>query len=347
MRRRQLGFTIVELLVVIAIIGILVALMMPAIQSARESARQNGCQSNLKQLGQASQQHIDSFGRYPSNGWGWSWVGDPDCGTGPGQPGGWIFNLLPYIDQQTLHDLGGGGTATEKQNASATRVTTMLPLLNCPTRRRSSPAPLSTSSSSYPYLTAATTAPMARSDYGINEGDGSSPEYSNYANNCQIGAGPGVPASGDARQVSVTWFNTSPPATAPNALAVAWTGVSFIQSMILPAQVTDGSGYVLLIGEKSLNPNYYYTGQDPDDNENMYVGIDNDTGRIGGTSFPITVDTPGVSNACSFGSAHTNGVYFAFCDGSSRVLRYGIDPTLLGYLANRSDGAPIDDASLK
>ncbi|MEO8495605.1 MAG: DUF1559 domain-containing protein [Planctomycetota bacterium] len=105
------GFTLVELLVVIAIIGILVALLLPAVQAAREAARRMQCGNNLKQLGLALHNYHDTYKVFP--------MGVMNPGVNPGSAGTlpylttcsvtcrntpWTLYILPYIEQQPLHD---------------------------------------------------------------------------------------------------------------------------------------------------------------------------------------------------------------------------------------------------
>src|SRR5947208_1320984 len=96
------GFTLIELLVVIAIIGVLLGLLFPAVQKVREAASRLQCANNLKQIGLALHNSHDTYRRFPSGGWGWAWVGMSDRGTGPDQPGSWIYNVLPHVEQGNL-----------------------------------------------------------------------------------------------------------------------------------------------------------------------------------------------------------------------------------------------------
>jgi len=104
---RRPALTLIELVVVISIVTILVSLAMPAVQSARESARLVSCANHLRQCGLGIQSFESVHRQYPSDGWGWGWVGDADLTAG-GQldgPGSWIHNLLPFIEQQSLWEM--------------------------------------------------------------------------------------------------------------------------------------------------------------------------------------------------------------------------------------------------
>ena len=103
--RSASGFTLVELLVVIAIVAMLTALLLPAVQSAREAARRIHCKNTLKQMSLASLGFESASGSFPSDGWGWRWMGDPDRGHGQDQPGSWLYRILPYTEAREVHTM--------------------------------------------------------------------------------------------------------------------------------------------------------------------------------------------------------------------------------------------------
>lgn len=118
--QRRIGFTLVELLVVIAIIGILVALLLPAVQAARESARRASCTNKMKNIALAVINHHDTQGHFPISG-GYT---DPNAEeanvrakatSNPMNCAGWIVQIFPQLEEQSLYDQFRAGGAFEGQ----------------------------------------------------------------------------------------------------------------------------------------------------------------------------------------------------------------------------------------
>jgi len=141
-QHRASGFTLIELLVVVAIISILAALLLPAVQAAREAARRVQCHNNLKQLNLAFINHESQQRHFPTSGWGFRWSGESGGGFGKDQRGGWGFNVLPFLEQQPLHDLTSGKSGVEYDEAKLEQLSTPIPVFACPTRRTAAPLPL-------------------------------------------------------------------------------------------------------------------------------------------------------------------------------------------------------------
>jgi len=324
------AFTLVELLVVIAIIGILMALLLPAVQSARESARRTQCQNNLKQIGLAAVLHNTKRGSWPSSGWGWGWIGDPDRGFGRTQPGGWIYNVLPYMEQINLWSMGAGLTDAQKRPVFAQVCATPIAQFNCPSRRQAIAykSAYSDGAGGYHAVNADPTVGNRhpRSDYAINTGD--------YGPTTDHGP------SSIAQALDPNFvFHLS-------ITRVPHTGVSYERSEVSSAMIRDGLSNTYFAAEKCLPPNDYENGVDGADNTSMYQGHDWDTNRWANANLLPLQDRKSLTNWSAFGSPHQGNLFAVFCDGSVRPVSYAIDGATHGYLANIKDGASISAEKL-
>ena len=325
--RCKRGFTLVELLVVITILGVLMSLLLPAVNSVRESMRRAQCKNNLAQIGRGCNAHVAQVGHFPSSGWGWRWGGDPDRGFGARQPGGWIYNLLPFVGLDMIHDIGKGlpgdfdaSNPNSKFNKLVEQQTACIPFLICPTRRKAICYPLSP----YPEWNAATPAVLVKTDYAANGG-------SVMGN---LGVGP--PPDDNCFRTFPNcpgWLNSD------DALAT-FNGVSYDRSEVRPGHISDGLSNVFLAGEKNLCPEMYYTGLDGADNSSALEGYDWDVNRWVMSS--ALRDTPGVGgNAMGnthFGSPHAAGCHFVFCDGHVQLISFQVDFNTYKSLGVRNDG---------
>ncbi len=358
------AFTLVELLVVIAIIGILVALLLPAIQAAREAARRSQCKNHIKQIALACLLHEDTQKALPSGGWSYRYTGDPNRGYGPDQPGSWYYNILPYIEEQQVRDLGKGMTHNSTQFQQATTQAHQTPIVtfHCPSRRTAKLYPQRSGAGAE--LTWIMVLPMvAKGDYAANSGDarvhagsvciGTSMWPSAVLTYAQIDANSAWTATGC--KITSSGFGSSRP-------QMCQSGVMFYRSAISSAKITDGTSNTYLVGEKFMEPKLY---EDPDstdicnisggDNQSVYAGYEWDNQRVawyngtdgGGLqaeTYQPRQDTnlnlggggnPGIY---AFGSPHPGSLNMAMCDGSVQSISYDIDPLIHRYLANRLDG---------
>jgi hypothetical protein len=159
---------------------------------------------------------------------------------------------------------------------------------------------------------------VARSDYAGCVGNGGFTEYF------------GGPGTNYTTRVDKGPFHSLGDPYGLGVGATSWaygdcTGVVFECAQITSAEIPNGMGNVIFCGEKYVSPDDY-TGIGINyaaENENMYVGMDNDISRS--TNARPAQDRAGYGSVTAFGSAHLQGANFAMCDGTVRCINYFID----------------------
>jgi prepilin-type N-terminal cleavage/methylation domain-containing protein len=334
---KRRGFTLVELLVVIAIIGVLVALLLPAVQAAREAARRSQCVNHLKQIGIGFLTHESTHRFLPCSGWSPWVVGDPLLGAGRGQPGGWMYQILPYIEEQTVYDLPNDGdkSITPTQRTLALKLQeTPITVFNCPSRRPARPYGFRLANTWTPHNSGRPTL-VARGDYAANAGDG--PE------------GPKFWVKEDktfAERPEWLFRNFANVNQTPWPPFDGQTGINYLGAEVKFQHIMDGSSKTYLVGEKNLNPDAYESDGSADggDNHSYYQGWDWDTHRWAADQWPAVPDTPGLEAYQQFGSAHPGVWHAVMCDGSVTSIDYGVDIEIHKGFANR--GVHSDDRQM-
>lgn len=294
------GFTLVELLVVIAILGVLIALLLPAVQAARETARRVQCLNNLKQIGLGMHVYMTFTNRFPP---GYiSGVLEDYEDSGPGWS--WAPMIMPHMEQQPLASkIDFRQPLTSKANAEL--LLNSIPNFTCPSDdefQKIVDVPHKKSG--------ALLSRMASTNYVANTGS--------VRPTCKV-------------------------------CRDQFDGVFGRNHAVKPEEIEDGLSNTIAAGERS----FFWSGptlwgvvpesklvdrRDP----GKYCG---GPGFVLGTTFKdgfnieTGIDDPNEDSsfAESFGSLHTGGANFVFCDGGGRFIRKEtIDPAVFNTLSTRA-----------
>lgn len=308
--RRTGGFTLIELLVVIAIIGILVGMLFPAIQAVREAARRTSCSNKIRQLTLAHHNYESSLKRFPP-GWdtrGWTW------GT----------FLLPYVEQENLYstlDTGdfffGNWDAPGGPNTAAAG--THQEIFRCPT------SPIKKIYHDYNGIPE-----RAPTEYRANGG-----RLASADNTSQIIAG------------------------TKSLEMVDLDGVFFGCSKIGFNDIKDGTSTTIMIAESATDPDFVKDGNATDFWHTGSTNIDpclcdggsagSDFSEVVGSGYfrmNLRFREPGQNGnfiVMSFGSYHSAGAMFSFCDGSTKLISEEIDLNVYSALFSRNGGEVLGE----
>jgi prepilin-type N-terminal cleavage/methylation domain-containing protein/prepilin-type processing-associated H-X9-DG protein len=363
--RRRSAFTLVELLVAIAIIAVLAAIILPAVQRAREAARRTQCLNNLRQIGLAMQNYVDSHRAFPS---GYldiyfdpttvcvtSWI---NCTQTIYPPGVLSFYPMPLLNLGVQNQFDGNLNLIVTSNSLVLDRFRLM----CPWCWHAMILPQLEQSTINPDFSYGGNPPEFWDNWNKQDPQNQQalkipvPVYM-----CPSAILPPPPygfAYTTYKGVMGSQPLDDPPA---NAWMPQWwlNGILSPNSVIRMQDISDGLSNTLLIGESrfglwgdggsccsrirnDLQTSSVFGPQQPLDFDCAWPWTGHDGSLPTGNPFdPVETDT--TYHFFGFGSLHDGVCNFALADGSVRPINKSIDHALLRVLATRAGGEPVND----
>ncbi|MDR3181643.1 MAG: DUF1559 domain-containing protein, partial [Planctomycetaceae bacterium] len=342
------AFTLVELLVVIAIIGILVALLLPAVQTAREAARRMSCTNNLKQSGIAVHNHHDTRGTLPPES-AYARAGETVPNELRPQTACFRVRLLPYAEQAATADLVNLNQDSLSDDERNTMGQYKISFFLCPSAAKDE-----CDLGSYTDDTGQPVKKYASHYYGVAGALGQNPVTDEYY---------------PVNEENSTYSLSMGPMTIPVG-PIADSGAIVLNGLLTLASIIDGTSNTFLIGEISWDRfgGHYDWARGT---MNSAAGLPMVSGKgvsynlplnygkskPDGTTLPMTFNKPdgtpdtanyavvqgsgqlagicGGQGVGPWGSNHSGGGNFVYCDGSVHFVSEAVSAVLLMSAASR------------
>jgi prepilin-type processing-associated H-X9-DG protein len=331
--------------VVIAIVGVLVGLLLPAVQQVRGAAARSACANNLKQIALAAHAHHDAHARFPG---GVIVSADVNDGWATG-----FTELLPHLEQQNLRRLYHFDLVWYDP-ANYAAVGTPVKAFYCPANRAAGGLDLTPIGPMW----GCDLPPFAAGvDYafckGANAGIGTDPARIPAAARGPFGVslkGPDGTSAGTTRLTDLA-DGTS------NTLALGEAAGGSVRYPIRDLKDPTKTATDPFTGQPALLEQSWGATGFGDRSHPWYAGVlavtaqfglppdfaDEPVNRSPGTPTVYGSDSSGYNRSgrdlvSGFRGVHPGGCNFAFCDGSVRWVRAGIDPATYRGLSTHAGG---------